>query len=354
VGRIRAGRTSAVLAALAGALAFAGPARAAGPAPAAHASVVGGAPAPAAAWPFMAALLDPHRPHSLDAQFCGGTLVGPRAVVTAAHCVLDRGPGDVAVSFGTVLADAAPRWAVSAVIVHPGYDPADFGHHDLAVLRLAADAPFAPAALAIHGEDRAGTPALVAGFGNLRARGAGAYPDVLHQGSLVIGARRCDGRPFDRRLDLCAAPAPGVRTSSCDGDSGGPLVVGGRLAGVVSFGPAGCDGESYFVRVSAERAFLDAAIAGAPLPRSAAPPRLTLVAARSALLPVLRRRFGARFTHRTAYGAACVRRSRSAVVCAVEWSAAGWRYEGTVTLSVRRVDGGPAVHHRVVISRRRR
>lgn len=54
--------------------------------------IVGGTEAPQGAWPWQAQLRDIYA--SRDEQYCGGTLVAPQWLVTAAHCVTGMKPSD--------------------------------------------------------------------------------------------------------------------------------------------------------------------------------------------------------------------------------------------------------------------
>ena len=56
------------------------------------ARIVGGTNAPQRAWPWQAQI----RTKS-GFPFCGGTLVAPQWVITAAHCVPNKSPSDISV-----------------------------------------------------------------------------------------------------------------------------------------------------------------------------------------------------------------------------------------------------------------
>ena len=59
--------------------------------PLTQARIVGGTEAAVNSWPWQAMLLT----YRGRTQFCGGTLVDPLWVVTAAHCVVVRSPSDI-------------------------------------------------------------------------------------------------------------------------------------------------------------------------------------------------------------------------------------------------------------------
>ena len=112
----------------------AGPAQA-GPkgasAPKAGKAIVGGGIADIASWPFEAAIL---RKGRLD---CGGSVIAPTKILTAAHCVLGFGVSQFSVVIGRATLSSSGTGQVIPVasgVAHPDY--ANTRRHDVAVLTL--------------------------------------------------------------------------------------------------------------------------------------------------------------------------------------------------------------------------
>jgi secreted trypsin-like serine protease len=220
-------------------------------------AVVGGVPTSTEQHPWMVALASRSvYGDSRSGQFCGGTLVSPTKVVTAAHCLYDESTmqpavrPDLAVIVGrTDLSSAdGSEVAVSQVWIDPDYSMST-NMWDVAVLTLATPQPQQEVLpLVGQGETlpyRPGTMATVFGWGDVQ--GDGQYPMTLHSVTVPMVANAVCARDyppgsasaFQPGAMVCAGEQVTGGRDACQGDSGGPLVVDGRLVGLVSWG-TGC------------------------------------------------------------------------------------------------------------------
>ena len=224
-------------------------------APAQAHAVMGGSNVPAGAAPYAVALLSGTSRDGEDFQrvFCGGSVVGSRTVLTAAHCVsATRGRLEVLVGRTNLLDLGGRRVRVAAIAVHPAFDPVTF-HADVALLTLAAPAGVTPVALPAPGDEPLSAPggrATVLGWGDL-AEGQRTQTAWLQAARVpIVSESACAGAHGPTLL--CAGT---LGVDACQGDSGGPLVVGagGRTVqvGVVSNG-RGCGASAgSYVRLGA-------------------------------------------------------------------------------------------------------
>ncbi|CAD7703847.1 unnamed protein product [Ostreobium quekettii] len=229
-----------------------------------QAKIFGGVTTEPGEFPFFASL------RHFGNHFCGGVLVSPNLVLTAAHCVdgnraVPRHPavqvGLHGVNDGPVDSPYFEEFRVCRTIVHSQFDVRDLlNGYDIALLVLDRPSTAGQLALLPSGvELEPGDPTVVTGFGKV---GNHRVATTLQKTEImrVISNEEC--------TDKWQAASPGVEikntllcvfagngTDVCQGDSGGPVLDedASVVLGVVSFGPPDCaltDVPGVFTRIT--------------------------------------------------------------------------------------------------------
>jgi secreted trypsin-like serine protease len=327
----------------------------------AQSSVIGGRSASIAELPSLAYIEgeDAITPYS-----CTGTVVAPRVILTAGHCVEDIESGTIAPGSGfavaTGIADLrqvskANVSLVSQALVYPGFTPSKL-QGDAGLLILATPTVAPPIALASApdaGLLATGTKLTIAGWG-LTSPNAKEGSPVLKAGETIVqdstDCKRQSRRyyPFySPTLQLCAIDRPSDKVSGCFGDSGGPAIAtradGTPVeVGVVSTGGPGCNRHlpNVFTRVdqitSWVASWIAAVEAGGPVPAIKIPkahvPYLSVERTKELSAIAFAEDFGSRFTKSSEKQISCRRVGKPKVQCGVAWYQGGNDYYGTVTV----------------------
>jgi len=228
--------------------------------------IVGGTEAVPGSWPFMAAILE--QSGNPTSQYCGGSLIAPTWVVSAAHCFKENGSvtpaSQVRIGLGLhrLSAGGGSIHTVKRIIVHPQYNEST-SDYDMALIELNSAASQTPIVVQTGASDLSGVTATAIGWGLTDPNNDNSTSDVLRQVSLpVVTNTQCNNvyGSITARM-VCAGFSQGGK-DACQGDSGGPLVatISGqtRLIGVTSFGDGCAEPGVYGVysRTSAFESFI--------------------------------------------------------------------------------------------------
>jgi secreted trypsin-like serine protease len=324
----------------------------------ATASIVGGRAASIAEFPSLA---------YIEARIgkggfaCTGTVVSPRVILTAAHCIESQESGAFtpprayAVATSTTAPGKTERQNIFRVVethVFPGFDPGSL-RGDAGVLIL--ERPTAAPPLALAGAVDAalylgGAPVQLAGWGLTRANAADAPGSLRATGMVVQTPAFCKRKtrsyypPYSAAAQLCTLATPKT-SGGCFGDSGGPAIAQRADAtpvqlGIISTGGPFCSTKlpNVLTRIDFISTWVGEWVAAIELgaPRPVADPNspfplMTRPVAEAFAVFTLRNNFGRRFERTKRIFGNCRRASRSRFRCQVAWRSGRLIFAGIVT-----------------------
>jgi secreted trypsin-like serine protease len=337
----------------------------------AQASIIGGHSASIAEFPSLAYLIGED---ATGAFSCTGTVIAPRVILTAGHCVenLEAGAmypdGSFAVATGVANLKRIERSQISEVeqaVVFPGFTPKKL-HGDAGLLILAEPVAAPPLPLATAADAAlyaGGSPIDIAGWGQTNPRVPGGPAQLQAGSSVVLPPGECKDKTKRYEPDyvtaqqVCAVDIPSKKSGACHGDSGGPAIAhradGTPVEiGIVSTGGPNCNLAlpNIFTRVDYistwVAGWVAAAETGTPPPALAKlHPRLPVLSfshARELSAAAFEEEFKRRFLRSSDREIRCSRLTKAKVKCNVAWYQGGDDYFGSITTKYVLFDGSVA------------
>ena len=159
---------------------------------------------------------------------CGGTLIGSRHVITAAHCTQAMTDFDLLIGAHDINWQNATRYVVESVHEHPSYNPSSF-EFDIAIIKLKEKVPLGDKAVhaclpnnELSDEYFSGLNLTVSGWGRISEGGNPSY--VLHKVNVPFVPNDVCNEKYQgviKNVMMCAGNIEDGGVDACQGDSGG-------------------------------------------------------------------------------------------------------------------------------------
>jgi len=215
--------------------------------PSIESSVIGGTDAPKGRYPYNVSLSSPYK--NAGKHFCGGTLIAPDIILTAAHCFI-KVPDPLVVRFRVGMSNRLDTGFIEHVpkyvINHPYFNSKTLSH-DQTIIQIRNKSHEDPVKVDLNWIDSEnGEKVTVIGFGRTTSgEGNPAAVDLQHVDLHIYPSDDCKAKyKLVNEIDDSMICTLDAGKDACQGDSGGPLIRKGDdpngaddvQVGVVSWG----------------------------------------------------------------------------------------------------------------------